>query len=196
MHPAALREENPQLILPMKNKNSSRSLAAAATALIAFGLLSPLAAQARERSTQTTGPRGGTLDTQVTRTPGNFAKASTYTSPSGKVSTRNAARTYNPATGAASGSASTTLANGKTASSSFSSVKTDTGRSTTGQATGFNGQTSTYDSTKTNTANGFTRVATLTGPNGGTITKDVDVTKQDGSVTRTATVTKTPPPKS
>jgi hypothetical protein len=179
----------------MNNKMSFPSLATTALALIAFSLLSPVAAEARERSSQTTGPRGGTLDRDVDRTAGEVDKSATYTSPSGKVSTRNATRTTDRATGKVTGSATTTLANGKTASSSFTSVKTDTGRSTTAQATGFNGKTSTYDSTKTKTADGFTRVATATGPNGGTVTKDVDVSKQDGTVTRTATITKTPPSK-
>ena len=179
----------------MNHHVSSRLFATSALALVAFGLLSPVT-HARERSREATGPRGGTLDTEITRTPGSVQKSSTYTSPAGRVSTRSAQRSYDRSTGTVTGSATTHLANGQSASSSFTSVKTDTGRSTTGQVTGFNGQKSTYDSTLTKTSDGYTRDATLTGPKGGSVTKDVDVTKQDGTVTKTVTVSRNPPPKS
>jgi hypothetical protein len=178
----------------MNIHNSSKSFAMSALAVVALSLLAP-SSPARERVSQATGPRGGTLDRDVEASAGNVEKSATYTSPAGKVSTRHASRQADRATGTVTGSAKTTLANGKSASSSYTSVKTDTGRTTTGQATGFNGKTATYNSTSTKTADGFTREATTTGPNGGSVTKDVDVTKQDGSVTRTVMVTKNPPAK-
>ncbi len=156
--------------------------------------LAPLDGLARERSGRFTGARNGTVDRNVTRTPGKVDTSTTYTSPKGKVSTREATRTRDAATGTINGSSQTTLANGKTASGEFTSEKTDTGRTTTGDRTGFNGKTSTYESTRTNNDNGFTRDVTRTGPNGGTLEKDITVSKDGNTVTRTETTTKTPPP--
>src|SRR6185312_587460 len=133
------------------------TIAAAAFAVVIFGSLAPTGAFARQHSGRFSGARNGTLDREVTRSPGHVEKTSTYTSPKGKVSTRDASRTTDPTTGNITGSSHTTLADGKTASSTMSSEKTATGRTTTGERTGFNGKTSTYDSTKTKTDDGFTR---------------------------------------
>ena len=178
----------------MKNKLYARLFTTTALALVTLGSLTPLDARARQHSGRFSGARDGTLDREVTRTPGTVDKSATYTSPTGKVSTRESTRTVDPTTGKVSESSTTKLADGKTASSSLTSEKTDTGRTATGERTGFNGKPSTYDSTTTKTDNGFTRDATKTGPNGGTVEKDVVVSKQDGTVTRTETTTKTPPP--
>jgi hypothetical protein len=169
------------------------TIAAALCASAIFGLLTPTHSFARQHSGRFSGGRNGTLNREVKRSPGHVEKNSTYTSPKGKVSTRETTRTTDPTTGNITGSSHTTLANGKTASSSMSSQKTDTGRTTTGERTGVNGMPSTYNSTKTKTDDGFTRDVTKTGPNGGTSQKDITVSKQDGTVDRTVTTTKTPP---
>ena len=178
----------------MKNHCRFPIPAVFAVATVAFISLLPVDALARERSTHAAGPRNGTVDREVTRKPGKVDKSTTFTSPKGKVSTRESTRSKDSETGTVTGASSTNLANGKTASSSFTSEKTDTGRTTTGEHTGFNGKTSTYDSTRTNTDNGFTRDVTKTGPNGGTLEKDITVSKEGNTVTRTETTTKTPPP--
>jgi len=181
-------------IFTMKNHPRSSFVPVFVFAAATFISLLPVDALARERSTHGTGPRNGTVDREVTRKPGKVDKSTTYTSPKGKISTRESERSKDAATGTGTGSSSTNLANGKTASSSFTSEKTDTGRTTTGERTGFNGKTSTYDSTRTNTDNGFTRDVTKTGPNGGALEKDITVSKEGNTVTRTETTTKTPPP--
>jgi hypothetical protein len=165
MRPAALREENSQPNLVMKNPTLNRFLAATAVAFIALGSLLPVEAQARSRSTTITGARGTVYNRQVNKTPGKVSAAE-----------------------------SVTLPNGQTASRSVNSQKTDTGRTTSAQATGLNGQTATYDSTRTKTDTGYNREATVTGPQGASATKQVDVTKQDGTITRTVTSTTTPKP--
>jgi len=170
---------------------SSTAFLFAATALV---FLCPANGSARERSGHANAPRNGTVDREVTRTPGKVDRSTTYTSPQGKVSTRESTRTKDAATGTINGSSSTTLANGKTADSRFTSEKTDTGRTTTGERTGFNGKTSGYSSTRTNTTDGFTREVTKTGPKGATLEKDIAVTKDGNTVTRTETTTKTPAP--
>lgn len=178
----------------MTTSSRFSTIAAAFCASAIFGLLTPTHSFARQHSGRFSGNRNGTLHREVKRSPGHVEKTSTYTSPKGKVSTRESIRATDPTTGNITGSSHTTLANGKTASSSLSSQKTDTGRTTTGERTGFNGKTSTYNSTKTKTADGFTRDLTKTGPNGGTLQKDITVSKQGGTVDRTVTTTKTPPP--
>lgn len=140
-----------------------RTFSAAGLAAAAFLTLATLSA-ARTRSTTVFGPRGGVYQRQVSHTPGHLS---------------------------ASGSA--TLPNGKTATRNVTSDRTDTGRTTSAQVTGFNGKTATYNSTRTNTANGYTRQATATGPNGGAATKTVDVSQQNGTITRSVTTTVTPP---
>ena len=187
-----MRIQNP--ILTMKNRSHSRLFALLTFSAVTLISLAPSDVSAREHSGRFTGSRNGTVDREVTRTPGQVDKSTTYTSPKGKVSTRDATRTKDATTGTVTGSSSTNLANGKTASSEFTSEKTATGRTTTGERTGFNGKTSTYDSTRTNTDNGFTRDVTKTGPNGGTLEKDITVSKEGNTVTRTETTTKTPPP--
>jgi hypothetical protein len=169
------------------------TIVAAVFAVVILGSFAPTIAFARQHSGRFSGARKGTLDREVTRSPGHVEKTSTYTSPKGKVSTRETNRTTDPTTGNITGSSHTTLADGKTANSTMSSEKTSVGRITTGERTGFNGKTSTYDSTKTKTDDGFTRDVTKTGPNGGTSVKDITVAKQDGTVDRTVTTTKTPP---
>ncbi|MEO6994914.1 MAG: hypothetical protein ABI273_15000 [Lacunisphaera sp.] len=169
-------------------------IAATAFAVAMLGSLAPTNALARQHNGRFSGKRNGTLATQVTRSPDHVEKTSTYTSPTGKVSTRESSRTTDPTTGNITGSSHTTLADGKTASTTMTSDKTATGRTTTEEHTGFNGKTSTEDSTLTKTADGFTRDITKTGPNGGKVEKDITVTKQNGTVDRTVTTTKTPPP--
>ena len=178
----------------MKTTTRFSLLTTAAFALVAFGTLAPVDALARQHSGRFSGARDGTVDRQVTRTPDHVDKSTTYTSPTGKVSTRESTRVTDPATGNVTGSSHTTLADGKTASSTLTSDKTATGRTTTVDRTGFNGKTSTDVTTQTKTADGFTRDSTKTGPNGGTVEKDVTVTKQGDTTNRTVTTTKTPPP--
>lgn len=190
----AFRKENQLLIPPMTTTSRFPAIAAAAFAVAILGSLAPANTFARQHSGRFSGMRNGTLDRTVTRSPGHVQKTSTYTSPTGKVSTRESSRTKDPTTGNITASSHTTLADGKTASTTMTSAKTATGRTTTEEHTGFNGKTSTDDSTKTKTADGFTRDVTKTGPNGGTLDKDITVTKQDGTVDRTVTTTKTPPP--
>jgi hypothetical protein len=147
----------------MKNFLRIRSLSAAAVMLATGFALTP-AAHASGRSIVVHGPQGGVYQRQINRTPGNFS---------------------------ASGTA--TLPGGRTASRSFATQRTDTGRTTTAQATGFNGRSATCASTFTRTDNGYTRQATATGPAGGTASKQVTVTHVDGAVTRTVTTSATPP---
>lgn len=146
------------------NKNSFVSLTSAA-ALLAVAFALPVDVQARSRSTTVQGARGGTFQRQVNHTPGNFS---------------------------ASGSAR--LADGRSASRSFSSQKTDTGRTTSARATGPNGKTASYDSTRVRTDTGYTRQVNVAGPNGGTGSKQVDVSRQNGTVTRTVNAAHTPAP--
>lgn len=146
------------------NKNSFVSLTSA-TALLAVAFALPVDVLARGRSTTVYGARGGTFQRQVNHTPGNFS---------------------------ASGSAR--LADGRSASRSFTTQRTDTGRTTGGRVTGFNGKTGTYDSTRTRTDTGYTRQVNVAGPNGGTGSKKVDVSRQNGTVTRTVAATHTPAP--
>ena len=151
--------------MKMKITQLTRFLFPAAAALAALAALTPLEAQARSGSRIVQGPHGGTHVGQFSRTPGNF-----------------------------SASASTTLPGGRTAGRSVTSQKTDTGRATNAQATGFNGKTATYSSTRTDNANGYTREISAAGPNGATAAKQVTVAKQDdGTVTRTVSTTATPP---
>jgi hypothetical protein len=162
--PAALRGENSHFNLIMKNRTLNRLITVAAVAVVAFGALSPIEAQARGRSKTVHGARGGSYQRQVNHMPGHLTA-----------------------------SKSATLPNGKTASRSLSTQKTDTGRSTSAQAIGFNGKSATYESTRSRTENGYTRHATAVGPNGATASKQVNVSSQDGNVSRTVTTTKTPP---
>jgi hypothetical protein len=148
----------------MKNKALNRFLAATAVALVAVGSFAPVEAFARGRSTTTYGSRGGVYHRQVSQSPGAF-----------------------------SASASAIAPNGKTASRSFSSQKTATGRTTSAQSTGFNGKNATYDSTRTKTETGYIRQASATGANGATAAKQVNVSNNNGSVTRTVSTTTTPP---
>src|SRR5271167_4806051 len=96
----ALKKETHHLP-PMKTSISTRLFATTAASVVALGLFCPLAVQARDRSGETTGPRGGVLDRDVTSADGTTDVTDTYTGPNGKVTTRTAARTYNPATGRA-----------------------------------------------------------------------------------------------
>lgn len=148
----------------MKTNSLHRLVSASALALAVGFALTPCDAHARSRSTKAQGPRGGTAQRDVTRTPGNLAVAG-----------------------------SATLPNGKTATRTLNSQKTETGRATSVRATGFNGATATYDSATTKTNTGFNRTATATGPQGATATKEVSVTTQGGTTTRTVTTTATPP---
>ncbi len=148
----------------MKNKILNRLLATTTLALITVVSLAPVEAHARGRSTTVNGSRGGTYNRQVNKSKGNVSASATATTP-----------------------------NGKTATSSLTSQKTETGRTTSAQATGFNGKTATYDSTRTKTENGYTREASAEGPNGGTVEKQVNVAKENGTVTRTVNTVKTPP---
>src|SRR3954468_23463878 len=109
----------------MKNQTHSRLSAVLIFATVTLITLAPGAAQAREHSGRFTGSRNGTIDREVTRTSGKVDQSTTYTSPSGKVSTRDATRSKDATTGTITGSSSTNLASGKTAGSSFSSEKTD-----------------------------------------------------------------------
>jgi hypothetical protein len=84
------------------------------------------------------------------------------------------------------------LPNGKTATRTLTTEKTDTGRTTTAQATGFNGKTATFNSTRTNTAEGYTRQVTATGSNGASLSKQIDVSRENGTVSRNVTETITP----
>lgn len=149
----------------MKNKSSHRFLTTTATALFAVGLLSPAAAHARGRSTTISGARGGVYHRQITQTPGNVSAASSATLPNGKTATR-------------------TLASGKT----------ETGHTTSARVTGFNGKTATFDSTATKTDTGYTRQASSGGPDGATATKHVNVSRENGIVARTVTTTRTAAP--
>jgi hypothetical protein len=151
-------------------------------------------AQARTRKSTHTGPKG-TAQSQVDRSPGNVKKSSTFTGQNGQTTTHEANRTTDLKTGSVNASASTTLPDGRTASRSLQSERTDTGRSTTGTATGFNGKTATIDSTTTRTDSGHNRQTTVTGPNGGKQVTTVDVTRQDGTTTRTVDRAVTPPSK-
>lgn len=146
------------------NKNSFVSLASA-TALLAVAFALPVDVLARGRSTTVHGARGGTFQRQVNHTPGNLS---------------------------ASGAAR--LADGRSASRSFATQRTETGRSTSGRVTGFNGKTGSYDSTRTRTDTGYTRQVNLAGPNGATGSKQVDVSRQNGTVTRTVSATHIPAP--
>ncbi len=148
----------------MKTKILNRMPVSTMIAIAALVCLTPIEAQARGRSTTVKGPRGGTYQRQVNRTPGNI-----------------------------SASSAATLPNGKTATRSLSSQKTATGRTTSAQATGFNGKTATYDSTRTKTETGYVRQANATGRNGGTSSKQVSVSKENGTITRNVTTTTRPP---
>jgi hypothetical protein len=161
---AALRGKNSHFNLIMKNRTLNWLITATAVAVVALGALSPIEAQARGRSTTVHGARGGIYQRQVSHTPGRFTA-----------------------------SQSATLPNGKAASRSLSTQKTDTGRTTSAQAVGFNGKSATYDSTRNRTETGYTRNATAVGPNGATASKQVNVSTQDGNVSRTVTTTKMPP---
>lgn len=147
----------------MKTQILNHSLPFGAAALLAFGLFAPLTAQGGSRSGTIAGRRGGVYHREVSHTPGRVT---------------------------ASGSA--TLPDGRTASRSFVSQQTDTGRTTSARATGFNGRTATYDSTRTRTDTGYARQVSATGANGGTATKEITVSHQNGKVTRTVTTTATP----
>jgi hypothetical protein len=151
-------------------------------------------AEARTRKSTHTGPRG-TTQSEVDRTPGNVKKSSTFTNQNGKTTTHAANRTTDAKTGSATASASTTLPDGRTASRTLQSERTDTGRSTTGTATGFNGKTATIDSTTTRTDSGHERQTTVTGPKGGTEVTNVEVSRKDGATTKTVSRTVTPPSK-
>ena len=133
---------------------------------LALGVaLAPATAQARGAHAVPKRPRAGAYEKQVTRTPGHYN------------STEKATR-----------------ANGKTATRTIDSQRTDTGRTTQGAVSGFNGKTATYDSTRTKTENGFTREVEATGPNGRTATKDITVAKEGDTTTRTVTRDVTPKP--
>jgi hypothetical protein len=163
-----------------------------ATAILTV-LLAP-EAQARTRKSSHSGPRG-TRESQVDRTPGSVNKSSTFTNNQGQTTAHTATRTADPKSGTVSASASTTLPDGRTASRTLESQRTETGRTTTGTATGFNGKTATIDSTTTRTGSDYNRDTTVTGPNGGKKETTVDVARQDGTTTRTVTRTATPAPK-
>lgn len=135
------------------------------TAVLALVLLAPVAAQAHGRSTTVHGPRGGLFQRQVNHAPGSFS---------------------------ASGSA--VLADGRTASRSFSTQRTSTGRTTAAHVTGFDARSATYNSAHTRTDTGYTRQVNVAGPNGGTGAKQVEVSRQNGTISRTVTATHTPAP--
>jgi hypothetical protein len=154
----------------MNNKQPLPALPILATSTtllaLALSLLVPVNADARGFSATRTGRNGGVYTRQVSQTPGHFS---------------------------ASGSA--TLPNGKSASRSFASQATETGRTTSATATGFNGKTATCGSTSTQTETGHTRSAQAVGPNGGTASKEINVSKENGVTTRTVTTATTPPAK-
>jgi hypothetical protein len=141
---------------------SSLHLKSASIAAFVIALI-PLTASAREHSTTVYGRRGGIYGRNVTHSPG-------YTSVN----------------------ESAQLPNGKTATRTLTTEKTDTGRTTTAQATGFNGKTATFNSTRTNTAEGYTRQVTATGSNGASLSKQIDVSRENGTVSRNVTETITP----
>lgn len=149
----------------MKISSTQRFITAFSAAVIILGASLPAVALARTRSTHATGSKGGTYQREVKKSPGSYASSSTATLP-----------------------------NGKTATGSLTSEKTDTGRTTSAQRTDFNGKTSSYDSTRTKTDTGYVRQAEADGKNGGTASKNVVVSKQGNTVTRTATTQVTPPP--
>lgn len=151
----------------MKHLISHRFVAFSSLALALGVALLPATAQARGPEKALKRPHAGTYEKQVTKTPGHT------------TSTEKATR-----------------ANGKTATRTIDSQRTDTGRTTHGETTGFNGKTATYDSTRTKTENGFTREVEATGPNGRTATKDITVTKEGNTTTRTVTRDVTPKPDS
>lgn len=142
----------------------SPRFAAPAAALLTLVVLAP-AAHARGRSTVVHGGRGAVYQRHVNKVPGSFNASGSVTRP-----------------------------DGRTASRSIASQKTDTGRTTSARATGFNGKTAAYDSTRVRTENGFERQMNATGPNGATAAKHVSVAKEGDTVTRSVTRTTTPPP--
>ncbi|ACB75586.1 hypothetical protein [Opitutus terrae] len=145
---------------------SSLSQAAAGIAMLgALLAIVPTEAQARSRTTVVHGSRGAVYQRQVEHVPGRLNASGAVTRP-----------------------------DGRTASRSFSTQKTNAGRVTSARATGFNGKTATYDSSRVRTANGYERQATATGPNGATASKHVSVAREGDTVTRTVTHTNTPPP--
>lgn len=149
----------------MKPFSSLSRVAAGAAALGALVAMVPTQVQARGRTTVVHGSRGVVYQRHVEHVPGSVNASGSVTRP-----------------------------DGRTASRSFSTQKTDTGRVTSARATGFNGKTATYDASRMRTANGFERQVNATGPNGATASKHVSVAREGDTVTRTVTRTSTPPP--
>lgn len=144
-------------------KTSFRHLSFFLAASVVASLLAPATAEARGRNVTVQGTRGGMYQRQISKTPGHYST-----------------------------NRSATLPDGRTASRSFDTQRTDTGRTTTARATSLQGQTATYDSSRTRTDTGYVRDVAITGPDGGNATKQVNVSKHGGTVTRTVSTSATP----
>lgn len=130
-------------------------------------LFAPSLALAGSRSLTAYGPRGGVYHQQVSRSCGSLGYSDSFTRP-----------------------------NGQTASRSFNTQSTGSGRTTNAQATGYNGKSASYSSTRVDNPDGYTRQVEKNGPNGGSLSKQIVVTDTNGTVTRNVVTTKTPPPQS
>lgn len=148
----------------MKRLLFSSRLAVPAGTLLVLTILTSTA-HAGGRSTVVHGSRGAVYQRHVHHTPGSFHA-------SGSVTRRD----------------------GRTASRSFSTQATGTGRTTHARVTGFDGRSAAYDAWHTRTDHGFERQVSAIGPNGGSASKRVSVVREGGTTTRSVTRTRTPPP--
>ncbi|MFL6549613.1 MAG: hypothetical protein ACJ8OJ_13025 [Povalibacter sp.] len=129
------------------------------------------------RHSESTGPNGKTATTDATavRTDNGYVRDVTHTNPSGETSTRHSEGTYDPATQTWSRSTVATGPDGKSATTSATTARTDSGYQRDLTRTGPNGQTTTAhtDAVIDREAGTAQRTTTVTRPNGATATKEV-----------------------
>lgn len=179
----------------MKNNDLSFKLLAI---IILAGLVAaclPSAHAAPEKSRTRTGTfatgdgKSGTATGTVTRAKGETQRSASWTNQNGQTGSRTADRKFDAASGTGTINATTTRADGLTATRDGNFTKNADGSiSAAGTTTGFNGKSANYATTTSKTETGSTTSGTLTGPNGKTATINSSTSRADGQISKDTTV--------
>lgn len=134
--------------------------------------------------------KSGTVENTTKKKKGERQSETKWTNQDGGTGTRNSQQTWDKDTKTGTHSSTTTLPNGKTATTQGTVKKNADGTFTDDATrTGFNGQTQTIHTTTTKTENGRTTTGTITNQNGKTATLNTTATHGDGQANKTTTVT-------
>jgi hypothetical protein len=181
-------------------KTSPRLPLAAAIFCSAFALiLTPATASAAEKKAKTKQHTGtysnskdktGTFDKTTTKQKGVRNSETNWTNQNGGTGNRTTQQTWDKETKTGTHAATTTLPNGKTATTQGTVKKNEDGSfSNDATRTGFNGQTQTINTTTTKTENGRTTTGTITNPDGKTATINTTASHANGQANKNTVVT-------